>query len=81
MLQAQSQCEGHRGRGMESEAEMGRPCGKKGPARMGTGYIDGGHKNRQQENPATEDPIGEHVEESSRRTKNRLELSTLTQHT
>ena len=53
MLQAQRQCEGHRGRGLESVAEMWRPCGKKGPARMGTGYIVGGRKNRQQENSVT----------------------------
>ena len=35
---------------------------------MGTGYIDGGRKNKQKENSATEDPIGKHVQQSSRRT-------------
>jgi hypothetical protein len=68
ILKVQSQCEGHRGRGLESEQEKWRPCGKKEPARMGTGYIDGGRKNRQKENSATEDAIGKHVQQSSRRT-------------
>jgi hypothetical protein len=68
MLKVQCQCEGHRGRGSQSEQEMWRPFGKKGPARMGTGYIDGGRKNGQKENSATEDPIGKHLQESGRRT-------------
>ena len=35
---------------------------------MGARYIDGGIKNWQKENSATKDPIGKHVQESSRRT-------------
>jgi len=59
---------------------------RRGPARLGKGYIDGGRENRHKENSVTEDPIGKHVQESSRRTtvtksQNRQELSTLTQHT
>lgn len=68
MLKVQSRCEGHGGRGSQSEQEMWRTCGKKGPARMGTRYIDGGRKNRQKENSATEDPIGKHVQQSNRTT-------------
>jgi hypothetical protein len=67
-IRKEDQHEGHRGSGSHSEVEMGRPCGKNGPAQMGTHYINVGRKNRQKENWVTEDLMGRHVKESSRRT-------------
>ena len=65
----------------QSEAETWRPCGEMGPAQIGTGYIDGGRKNRQKENSATEDPIGRHVQDNSHEQSARTGHTTLTQHT
>jgi hypothetical protein len=59
--------EGHRGSSSQSQVEVGRPGGKTGPAQMGTCYINVGRKDRQKENEATEDLMGRHVQESSRR--------------
>jgi hypothetical protein len=68
LKQAENQHEGYRGSGPQSEVEMERPRGKNGPAQTGTGYISVGRKAGQQENWATADPMGRHVQESSRRT-------------
>jgi hypothetical protein len=53
----ENQREGHRDSGSQSQVEMGRPCGRNGPAQMGTGYINVGRKNRQKENGATADKM------------------------
>jgi hypothetical protein len=48
--------------------EKGRQYGKKGPAQMGTHYINLRHKNRQKKDWVTEGLMGWHCQESSRGT-------------
>ena len=47
---------------LQSQVEIRRPCGKKGPAQIGTCYINVERKNRQKDCWATEGPMAGHKE-------------------
>jgi hypothetical protein len=65
-LKAENQHEGHPDSGWQAQMEMGRPCGKNGPAQIGTRYISVGRKDRQKEKEETEDPVGRHIQRLAR---------------
>ena len=55
-------------KGLKYRVEIGRPCGRNGSAQRGATYSYVELKNGQKENWETEDSIGRHCQESSRRT-------------
>jgi len=62
----ENQHEGHRGSGSQSQVEMGRSCSRNGAVQTGARNIMR-RKIRQKENRTTEDLMGRHVPDSSRR--------------
>jgi hypothetical protein len=49
LKKAENRHGGHRGSDSQFQVEMGRPCGKNGPAVTGTRYINVGHTHTQKE--------------------------------